>query len=101
MKDLTSNSPLQSSEKHLANHSTRKTLVKKFKQQQVPKSETISITGHNQEMKILGTVFRDFGKNMVGKRYFQHYTEPVITGKNSEKSGLVIIKNSISIFGHL
>ena len=24
------------------------------------------------EMKIFGTVFLDFGKNMVGKRYFQH-----------------------------
>ena len=25
-----------------------------------------------REMKIFSTVFRDFGKNMVGKRYFQH-----------------------------
>ena len=49
MKDLISNSPLQNSEKHLANHSARKTLVKKLKQQQVPKSEIISITGHNRE----------------------------------------------------
>ena len=24
------------------------------------------------EMKIFSTLFRDFGKNMVGKRYFQH-----------------------------
>ena len=24
------------------------------------------------EMKIFSTVFRDFGKNIVGKRYFQH-----------------------------
>ena len=39
MKDLISNSPFQNSEKHLANHSARKTLVKKLKQQQVPKSE--------------------------------------------------------------
>ena len=49
MKDLISNSPLQKSEKHLANHSARKTLVKKLKQKQVPKSEIISITGHNRE----------------------------------------------------
>ena len=49
MKDLMSNSPLENSEKHLANHSARKTLVKKLKQQQVPKSEIISITGHNRE----------------------------------------------------
>ena len=49
MKDLISNSPLQKSEKHLANHSARKTLVKKLKQKQVPKSEIISITGHDRE----------------------------------------------------
>ena len=49
MKDLISNSPLQNSEKHLANHSARKTLVKKFIQQQIPKSEIISISGHNCE----------------------------------------------------
>ena len=34
-------------------------------------------------MKNFSTVFRDFGKNMVGKRYFQHYTVPVITEKNN------------------
>ena len=49
MKDLISNSSLQKSEKHLANHSPRKILVKKLKQQQVPKSEITSITGHNRE----------------------------------------------------
>ena len=43
------NSPLQNREKHLANHSARKALVKKLKQQQVPKSEIIRITGHNRE----------------------------------------------------
>ena len=52
-------------------------------------------------MKIFSTVFRDFGKNMVGKRYFQHYTVPVITGKDNKKSAFEIIKNGISIFGHL
>ena len=54
-----------------------------------------------REMKIFSMVFLDLRKNMVGKRYFQHYTVPVITEKNNEKSGLVIIKNGISIFGHL
>ena len=49
MKDLISNSPLQKSEKHLANHSARKTIVKKLKQNQVLKSEIISITGNNHE----------------------------------------------------
>ena len=38
---------------------------------------------------------------MVGKRYFQHYTVLVITGKSNEKSGFEIMKNGISIFGHL
>ena len=54
-----------------------------------------------REMKIFSMVFLDLRKNMVGKQYFQHYTVPVITEKNNEKSGLVIIKNGISIFGHL
>ena len=45
-----------------------------------------------RKMKIFSTVFRDFGKNMVGKRYFQHYTVPVIIGKNNKKSGFEIIK---------
>ena len=49
MKDLISNSLLQNSEKHLANHSANKTLVKKLKQQQIPKSEIISITGNNRK----------------------------------------------------
>ena len=53
MKDLTSNSTLQNRGKHLENHSARKTLVKKLKQQQVPKSEVISITGHNLETGIV------------------------------------------------
>ena len=54
-----------------------------------------------REMKTFSTVFRDFGKNMVGKRYFEHQTVPVNTGKNNEKSGFEIIKNGILKFGHL
>ena len=50
MKDLISNSTLQNNGKHLENHSARKTLVKKLKQQLFPKSEVISITGHNREV---------------------------------------------------
>ena len=45
IKALISNSPPKNSEKHLANHSVRKMLVKTLKQQQLPKSEIISITG--------------------------------------------------------
>ena len=52
-------------------------------------------------MKIISTVFRDFGENMVRKWYFQHETVPVITEKKNEKLGFEIIKNSISICGHL
>ena len=54
-----------------------------------------------REMKIFSTVSQDFGKNMVGKRDFQRWTVPVITGKNNEKSEFEIIKNGIAIFGHL
>ena len=39
------------------------------------------------EMKIFSKVLRDFGKTMVGKRYFSHQTVPVITEKNNGKSG--------------
>ena len=49
MKDLISNSCLQNCEKHLANRSARKTILKKLKQQQASKSEIISITGNNRE----------------------------------------------------
>ena len=49
MKYLISHSPLQNSEKPLANHSVRKTLVKKLKQQQASKSEITSIAGHIRE----------------------------------------------------
>ena len=41
--------------------------------------EGVAFAG-GQEMKIFSTVFRDFGKNMVGKRYFQHGA-----GFNNEK----------------
>ena len=52
-------------------------------------------------MNIFSTVFRDFEKNMVGKQYFQHYTVPIITRKNNEKSVFEIIINGISIFENL
>ena len=51
MKCMVANSPLsnQSSTKKLTNHSARKTLVKKLKSNNVPKSEIIGITGHTNE----------------------------------------------------
>ena len=41
-------SPLETS-KHITNHSARKTLVKRLKQNNVAKSEIISIAGHSTE----------------------------------------------------
>ena len=38
-----------------------------------------------------------FWKNMVGKRYFQHQTVPVIAGNNNKKSGFETIINGIEI----
>ena len=51
MKCMVANSPLsnQSSTKKLTNHSARKTLVKKLKNNNVSKSEIIGITGHTNE----------------------------------------------------
>ena len=49
MKRMIENSPLRNSNKHLTNHSARKTLVKKLRQNYIPKSEIIGITGHSPE----------------------------------------------------
>ena len=48
MKDAISKSPLETL-KHITNHSARKTLVKRLKQNNVAKSEIISITGHSTD----------------------------------------------------
>ena len=48
MKDAISKSPLETL-KHITNHSARKTLVKRLKQNNVAKSEIISIAGHSTE----------------------------------------------------
>ena len=48
MKNVISKSPLKTS-KHITNHSARKTLVKRLKQNNVAKSKIISITGHSTE----------------------------------------------------
>ena len=49
MKRMIENSPLRNSEKNLTNHSARKTLVKKLRQNYIPKSKIIGITVHNSE----------------------------------------------------
>ena len=48
MKNIISKSLLETS-KHITNHSARKTLVKRLKQNDVTKSEIISVTGHSTE----------------------------------------------------
>ena len=54
MKCMEENSPLQDMcpEYRLSNHSVRKTVVRKLKAKGVPKSEIITITGHQQEQSI-------------------------------------------------
>lgn len=49
MKNMVQNSTLQYTIKLFLNHSSRRTLVKKLKQNQVPKSKVISITIHIRE----------------------------------------------------
>ena len=49
MKRMIENSPLRNSDKKLTNHSVTKTLVKKLRQNYIPKSEVIGITGRNSE----------------------------------------------------
>ena len=99
MKDLISNSPLQNSEKHLANHSAKKTLVKKLKQQQVPKSEIISITGHNREA---GLDAYDSGDEVQQKQlshFFENHQPIASENKHSISPNNPIIRNrSFSFF---
>ena len=52
MKRMIDSTPLRNSNKKLTNHSARKTLVKKLKQNYIPKSEIIVITGHNAEARL-------------------------------------------------
>ena len=49
MKRMIENSLLRNSDKKLINHSARKTLVKKLRQNYIPKSKIIGITDHNSE----------------------------------------------------
>ena len=49
MKNMKLKSPLSNSTKRLTNHSARKTVVKKLKNAQVPRSEIVGITGHANE----------------------------------------------------
>ena len=50
MKSMIENYPLRNSDKKLTNHSERKILVKKLRQNYIPRSEIIGITGHNSEV---------------------------------------------------
>ena len=52
MKRMIENSSLRNSNKNLTNHSARKTLVKKLRQNYIPKSEIIGITGHSPEASL-------------------------------------------------
>ena len=49
MKKMIENLTLSGINKKITNHSARKALVNTFKQNKIPKSEIISITGHNTE----------------------------------------------------
>ena len=99
MKDLTSNSPLQNSEKHLANHSARKTLVKKLKQQQVPKSEKISITGHNREAALDAYYSSDEVQQKQLSHFIDNHQPTASKNKYSISPNNAIIRNpSFSFF---
>ena len=52
MKRMIESYSPRNSDKKLTNHSARKTLVKKLRQNYIPKSEIIGISGHNSEAGI-------------------------------------------------
>ena len=85
--------------KYLANHSARKTLLKKLKQKQVPKSQIISITGYNQE---IGLNVYDSSDEMQQKQlsYFTDNHQPT-TSKNKysiSPNNPIIRNTSFSFF---
>ena len=94
IKDFISNSPLQNSEKHLVNHSTRKALVKKLKQQQVPKSEIISITGYTSEA---GLDAYDSGDEVKQKKNVSFYWQPSTCQPAASKNKYSISPNNPTI----
>ena len=96
--NLISNSPLQKIEKQLANHSARKTLLKKLKQRQVLKSEIISITGHN---RIAGLDAYDSGDEVQQKQlshFIDNHQPTASKNKYSISPNNPIIRNQSFFF---
>ena len=98
MKDLISNSPLQKSEKHLANHFARRTLAKKLKQQQVPKPEIISITGHNCEAVLGGYDSGDEVQQKQLSHFIENHQPTMPKNKYSVSPNNPIIQNPLFSF---
>ena len=98
MKDLISNSPLQKSEKHLANHFSGKTLVKKLKQQQVPKPEIISITGYNCETGLGAYESGDEVQQKQLSHFIDNHQPTMSKNKYSASPNNPIIQNPLFSF---
>ena len=98
MKDLISNSPLQKSEKHLANHSARKTIVKKLKQKQVLKSEIISITGNNHEAGLDAYDSSDEMQQKKLSHFIDNHQPTASKNKYSISPNNPIIRNALFSF---
>ena len=80
MKNMFQNSTVQYTIKVFVNHSSRRTLVKKLKQNQVPKSEVISITIHIREAGF------DFCEN--GDEIHQQYLPNIIGNRKKPSSSI-------------
>ena len=80
MKNMFQNSTVQYTIKVFVNHSSRRTLVKKLKQNQVPKSEVISITIHIREAGF------DFCEN--GDEIHQQYLPNIIGNRKKLSSSI-------------
>ena len=80
MKNVVQNSTLQYTIKLFVNHSSRRTLVKKLKQNQVPKSEVISITIHIREAGF------DFCEN--GDEIHQQHLPNIIDNRKKPSSSI-------------
>ena len=97
MKRMVSNSSLATSTKKLTNHSARKTVIKKLKQNKVPKSDIIGITGHSTEAGLDAYDSGDEDEQQVISNAIDcnpHQNKQIVTTNSNASSNWVVPADS-------
>ena len=97
MKRMVSNSSLATSTKKLTNHSARKTVIKKLKQNKVPKSDIIGITGHSTEAGLDAYDSGDEDEQQVISNAIDcnpHQNKQIVTTNSNASSNWVVLADS-------